>query len=667
MNKYMPEGALISTLKNREYTSSIEGLEAAREGGVILEGLVGDNSTSITADGVLMISTNSTSTGAVMTRYYDGEIIVTNCTLLNPTRNSVIDMKCYYSKDNKPSDMNDENSGRTSQDGAVIRVFTPYVYFENCVILNNNGNTTGIISNNGDGLGVCLVFKNVVTNGRLNPSNVGNYRVRIYENVASTNFGMDSSLLADAANTEIVKYNEALDLQAYNAGLIANDYVKVTVPDYWAGSTLYNRYQYYVEAGKRDSIPAEDLALADAYTKWIADGGKANEFVGERVEIFELMTVKSGTVLKENAVSVTYAPIATYDAEEEEVVEPTVVRVKKGSKFNINWFVPADVEFGATKLTFDTYADAPEYVTEDVVVTPTMKLVANVNGVLANLSIYADFNINVFLPIAYKAYVTSITVGGTELNMVEVDMNDDGAADYIKVTVKVAPDKADENVVFTINVSENGANVTCTATVSIASYAEAILGGNYTAAEKQLMYYTAAYANEAYKYFGNTAENNETLAALLANYESAKGEYVADETYAGAVTDTGLAGVFANATVDLGSAPKFVFTLKDGFAGTVTITYGHYSNTVTYTVTAEDSRTITLTGMKAYNFSTDIIVNAEGTIGGETVKVENGMYNLDTFVKFHADNAATNEESAKVLALLKAFYDYCVVANAYKA
>ena len=31
MNKYMPEGALISTLKNREYTSSIEGLEAAQE------------------------------------------------------------------------------------------------------------------------------------------------------------------------------------------------------------------------------------------------------------------------------------------------------------------------------------------------------------------------------------------------------------------------------------------------------------------------------------------------------------------------------------------------------------------------------------------------------------------------------------------------------------
>lgn len=40
MNRYMPEGALISTLKNHEYISSLDGLEAAREKGVILEGEV---------------------------------------------------------------------------------------------------------------------------------------------------------------------------------------------------------------------------------------------------------------------------------------------------------------------------------------------------------------------------------------------------------------------------------------------------------------------------------------------------------------------------------------------------------------------------------------------------------------------------------------------------
>lgn len=39
-NKYLPEGSLISTSENREYTSSFEGLERAMQEGKILEGIV---------------------------------------------------------------------------------------------------------------------------------------------------------------------------------------------------------------------------------------------------------------------------------------------------------------------------------------------------------------------------------------------------------------------------------------------------------------------------------------------------------------------------------------------------------------------------------------------------------------------------------------------------
>ena len=39
MNHYMPEGMLISTDKNFEYTSSKEGLEKAMRSGAILEGV----------------------------------------------------------------------------------------------------------------------------------------------------------------------------------------------------------------------------------------------------------------------------------------------------------------------------------------------------------------------------------------------------------------------------------------------------------------------------------------------------------------------------------------------------------------------------------------------------------------------------------------------------
>ena len=39
-NKYLPEGSLIGKSENREYISSLHGLERARQEGIILEGIV---------------------------------------------------------------------------------------------------------------------------------------------------------------------------------------------------------------------------------------------------------------------------------------------------------------------------------------------------------------------------------------------------------------------------------------------------------------------------------------------------------------------------------------------------------------------------------------------------------------------------------------------------
>jgi hypothetical protein len=87
--------------------------------------------------------------------------------------------------------------------------------------------------------------------------------------------------------------------------------------------------------------------------------------------------------------------------------------------------------------------------------------------------------------------------------------------------------------------------------------------------------------------------------------------------------------------------------------------------TRTYTVTAESDREIVVAGMKAYNFGTDLTINAEGTIGEEAVATENAQYNLDTFVKYHVESEA--EESVACVALLKALYDYVACATAYNA
>ena len=104
-----------------------------------------------------------------------------------------------------------------------------------------------------------------------------------------------------------------------------------------------------------------------------------------------------------------------------------------------------------------------------------------------------------------------------------------------------------------------------------------------------------------------------------------------------------------------------MLNLKDGFAGTVTVTYG--TNVRTYTVTATSDRELVIEGMKVYNFGAELTVNATGTIGETEVKTENAKYNLDTFVKYHVNNDAP--ESVACEALLIALYDYVTCADLY--
>ena len=241
------------------------------------------------------------------------------------------------------------------------------------------------------------------------------------------------------------------------------------------------------------------------------------------------------------------------------------------------------------------------------------------------------------------------------LNTSEVTLED---GEYIKVVIKRASNEATTDAVFTINLAEGEYTKAVNVTVSIASYAEAILKGEtYTAEDKQLMYYMLTYANEAYKYFGDKENYDATITALLTTYADAKGEGMAEQTYAKAIENLAFGTVITEATVNLGSAPAFVFTVAEGFEGTITVTYA--GNTKELVV--KDGKAI-VNGMKVYNFGADVTVTAVGTVNGEAVN-ETATYNLDTFVKYHVNNDAP--ESVACVDLLKALYDYVACADLY--
>ena len=114
-----------------------------------------------------------------------------------------------------------------------------------------------------------------------------------------------------------------------------------------------------------------------------------------------------------------------------------------------------------------------------------------------------------------------------------------------------------------------------------------------------------------------------------------------------------------------------MFTLRSGFVGTVTITYG--DKTVTHTASSDKDRTIIINDISIADITSDITITAEGTIAEASANVTEGKYNLSTFAKYHYDNAqyAENEiptdsqlASAKILSIIDAIYAYSAAANA---
>ena len=502
------------------------------------------------------------------------------------------------------------SGSRTVTDEETGKVYntTAKVNFENCYYLTNTNGANLV----GDNRGMDYVnFKNFVTNGRVNPSHKG--CTIAYENVAA------NLLAPKLASGDIIK-------AAYN--------VPMQLPE-GMNELVVTFYTY---------DPAKASELTSNTYKFLPYGSEA----AEGATVLPLLTEITTTV--DNTVDVTFKGLGNN--------KDTVVKYYKGG--NVKPVEIADATLNTYKLTHDgTFSALPENVTDNVTIIPGAKLEKVAIGIKANLSIYSDFDINLYIPEAVANYVTSVTADGTLIETVIVEI--DGVK-YAKAIVSKASNKASETVNYEIKTSEGGNDLTFNITISVADYAKGILEGEtYTAEDKQLMYYMLTYANEAYKYFGDKENYDAAISAILTANENAKGEGMAEQTYGKAITELALGSVFESATVKLTSAPAFVLNLKDGFAGTVTVTYG--TNVRTYTVTATSDRELVIEGMKVYNFGAELTVNATGTIGETEVKTENAKYNLDTFVKYHTESDAP--ESVACEALLIALYDYVTCADLY--
>ena len=590
----------------------IPGSNLTINGGVIFEGISGDNSCSINADGIIASRTVMDSSAAIMTRAYFGKIIIKNSAFIAPTASALIDLK------------GDDAYGYTV-DGTLYEA-TPYVYIENSLLVNKGGDTN-IVSDNSDSPEIAIELKNVIAAGRLNPSNEGQIKTKVNEGVGASNYAMGAINAPSTVYGSAVNYNVPIDLSKY----VGTNIWKVQTPKLVSNTTGEVNDDIYV------------YVVTEGYESLAPEGAT----------VYVLPRITTISALKTDVVDVNYL-----DADGK--TEKTVKYMKGG---NVN-----TAEYTAKTLTKNAITLNPtgewegetKNLQANVTLTSKYTAKSNVSGLQANLSLYTNFDLNLYIPAQYKDYV-SVSDGTDNIVLVPVTV---GGKDYLKAVISRNSNEATVGATYVITVNEAGYTASTTATLSIASYAEAILKGeSYTEADKQLMYYMLTYANEAYKYFGDKTNYDATITALLTTYADAKGEGMAPQTYAKAIENLAFGTVITEATVNLGSAPAFVFTVADGFEGTITVTYAGNSKPLTIV-----GNKATVTGMKVYNFGADVIVTAEGTLNGEAI-TETATYNLDTFVKYHVDNAKSESETAEAskacVALLKALYDYVTCADIY--
>ena len=589
--------------------TTIPGSNLTLEASVILNAYHGDSTCKINIDGVTAVKNAQDYTGLFVNRMYFGEINVTNSVIVNPFGTAIVDGHTEGIVD---------TDGNGSSDLTDTRALAKAL-FDNCTIILGKDEANVVYNNYSF---ESLTFKNCTTNGRFNGSKLKNVVV-LGEGNAYFSTGVSNM----SASVVKAKWNNAMTIAGANT---------ITV------NTISLNTEVDIKTTAWDYITTSYVIAINGYE-------------GEADQILPVLPEK--TVKADEALTVIFNNV-------DGTVNTKTVYANGGKMVSIP--TPENYVGTIVTLTADgTYdKEVATVVTESVTYTPNFTAKANITGLKANLSLYANFNVNLYVPAEYK---NAVTVSGYDFT--EVNVN---GVDYLQVTAAQLCSNAADAIVFTLNVSEAGYTAEATVTVSIVSYATSILEDSkatFTDSDKVLMCYMLDYANEAEAFFDGEA--NAAIENLLTTYAAYTAKYNYVQNYEDKkISNTNLSAAFNSASVSLESAPAFVLTLKDGFVGTVTVKYGE-NNVRTYNVTELTQREIVIEGMKVYNFGTYLEISVEGTIGGEQISITNGKYTLDTFAAYHLGNAndATSETqaaSAKALKLISALSAYAEVAELYK-
>ena len=267
----------------------------------------------------------------------------------------------------------------------------------------------------------------------------------------------------------------------------------------------------------------------------------------------------------------------------------------------------------------------------------------------ASLTLYSDFVYNVYVPV--KGSVVRIILDGVlysdldSLDVVEID-----GAKYYHITKKISANEACDNFILVIEMQMfDGKTHTATWALSVVSYAEKLIAGNYSDTVKTLAKDVLAYIRAVYVYDNLDKSDIDHIDSIIGkNYSSSSKPNTN-------VTAVNNADGLSSACLELGASPAFRFYL-DGSYDASKYKFRVAETTPNCEVLADtDGRTYIRVSVYAYAMTNTVSYTIEGTD-------ISGAFNLKAYYDF-----ALEENDAKLISLVERLWKYSESARNYRA
>ena len=313
-------------------------------------------------------------------------------------------------------------------------------------------------------------------------------------------------------------------------------------------------------------------------------------------------------------------------------------------------YVPNNSKIELTKGTLK-YADGQ---VKAAVEGGGYKITAPKVQIQANLSLYVDFTMNIWLPT--DTNVKSITVGGTTYAVADAPV----VEGKHRVSIEsIGAGSAADDISILITYVDGDKTLTVEKVYSVVEYAKSVLGGEYSNEAKSLLASIVNYINAVYVYDGKAVPT--VLSTLMASesYTAALALSTTDGVSEVPATSTSLGtatNAVSGAMLSLDSSVQLIFTLNENYTGPLTVSYAGKTSTCQVVGGKIGESNYITVDMRAYNLYDEVITITAGEYSG--------TYDLAAYVAGISEKYAGNET---VESLLLALYNYCKEADEYNA